>query len=377
MALNEQELGLLRSVLNAWPDDSTRINLHRVLNREAKVASPPVKVLDHGYIKIIDSMGTDETIVEAARLSTGRGFVSWDPYVRCKSCDTPFFKNAKGDYNIVPGYEDSSPSTCYHGAGPVDVIDFPRGDIGVLDYLYSHQHKTPFEMCELVIEVQAPILVFREWHRHRTQQFNEFSARYAVMPDLHYVPAIERIQKQSKHNKQGSSESMDPGYAEQVTIDLTQQQKLVYSSYNNMLEHGVAREVARINTPVSRYSKMRAKGNLRNWFGFLMLRCDETAQLEIRQFADVVAKIIKQLWPRPYGLFLEYDFLATQLSRTETRLMQTMIAKLLACADEEARGTISKIMGEVQTELKIDSKKFSAFKTKLTDSREDRYQHLL
>lgn len=217
-----------------------------------------IKVLDHGYVKYIDSMGSDESIVEAARMSTGKGFESWEK------------------------------------------------DLTLLDFLWRHKHTSPFEMCELAIEVQAPIMVFREWHRHRTQSYNEFSARYSVMPNEHYIPEPSRIQKQSTANKQGSM-GVVLDEASDIVGDLAAEQQQIYHNYEMMLEEGVAKEVARLNTPVSRYSKMRAKTDLLNWLRFLGLRMRPNAQYEIRKYAEAVAEIIKSLFPRTWNLFENYD----------------------------------------------------------------------
>lgn len=234
-------------------------------------------VLDNGYVKYIDSMGSDENIIEAARMSTGRGFEGWEK------------------------------------------------DFSLLDFLWSHKHATPFEMCELAIEVQAPIMVFREWHRHRTQSYNEFSARYSKMPDLHYLPKPERIQKQSSTNKQGSDGQVAKVIVDEIIHDLGMQQSEVYESYDRWIGAGVAKEVARLNTPVSRYSKMRAKTDLRNWLAFCNLRMRPNAQWEIRQYAETVGRIIKDLWPRTWKLFEEYDLYAVQFSRTEILLLQKLL----------------------------------------------------
>jgi thymidylate synthase (FAD) len=192
-----------------------------------------------------------------------------------------------------------------------------RGDAGLLEYLYSNKHMTPFECGgELMIEVQAPIMVFREWHRHRTFAFNEFSARYSKMLNLHYVPDTSRIQKQSSINKQGSElQAME--FADDIRGELEDEQQQIYSRYDRIVEQGVAREVARLNTPVSRYSKMRAKTDLRNWLAFLQLRMASNAQWEIRQYANAVAEIVKSIYPRTYALFEEHTLHGVSLSRSE------------------------------------------------------------
>lgn len=276
-----------------------------------------INVLDHGYVQTVGTMGTDETIIEAARMSTGRGFVSWDPYWRCKrsDCETVWGPDSKEVLEL---------GCCRCGS---ELQHFPRGDLGLLERLWSSGHATPFEMCELAIEVKAPIMVFREWHRHRTQSYSEFSARYAVMPDEHYVPDPSRIQAQSATNKQGSGEALQGENASYIVSCLQDEQAMIYAHYEDLVGKGVAREVARINTPISRYSKMRAKANLRNWLGFLALRLHPTAQWEIRQYAQVVASIVKERWPRTWSLFEEHTLNAVKLSSSEVKLLADSMRK--------------------------------------------------
>lgn len=280
-----------------------------------------ISVLDHGYVRLVDWMGSDEAIVEAARMSTGRGFVSWESYGRCKGCNqtAPLVRT-----------EFQHDAECIKRGGGFET--FPRGDLGLLDTMYRNHHATPFEFGELHVEVQAPIMVYREWHRHRTQSYSEFSARYSQMPDLHYVPAPERIQKQNATNRQGSGEAFDAEYAGRVVNEIGAEQREVYARYEALIEDGVAKEVARVNTPVSRYSKMRAKTDLRNWLAFLLLRTAPAAQWEIRQYALAVAEIVRALWPRTYALFEEYDLRGVHLSRTEARRLAEFFA---------AQGTVS------------------------------------
>jgi thymidylate synthase (FAD) len=234
-------------------------------------------VLDNGYVLFVDSMGTEESIIEAARQSTSGGFVSWEPY---------------------EGH--------------------PKGDAGLLSYLYREGHSTPFEMCELLIEVQAPILVVREWMRHRTLSYNEMSARYVQMPNLHYVPPVERMVEQGRHNKQGSDDKRLPDVVcEDLRSLFEHEQQGIYSNYEAALATGLTREVARVNTPVSRYTRMRVKGNLRNWLNFLRQRMAPNAQQEIRAYAEVIGGIVKERWPRTWDLFEEWDLYGKKLSRTE------------------------------------------------------------
>lgn len=316
-----------------------------------------VNILDHGYVKFIGSMGTDETVIDAARMSVGRGFIDWDSVKECKRCRLRF-----PGHQTVIGYQ------CNNGTEEHDWKKL-AGDVSLLEFLYMNRHMTPFEMGELCIEVKAPIFVFREWHRHRTQSYNEFSARYETMPNEHYIPETGRIQKQSALNKQGSGASFESTDADIIRDMLDCEQALVYQNYEKFLEKGVAKEVARINTPVSRYSKMRAKTDVRNWLSFLTLRCENSAQWEIRQFANVVAGIIKSIWPRTYELFLEHDFFAVRFSRKEMRELRDFFA----CTAED----IVSGFGDADTVKRLGGeKKLKLFLDKLTKDKEAEYPDL-
>ncbi len=250
------------------------------------------KVLDHGYVQLIETWGSDERIVEAARMSTGKGFMGWDPGP-CPVC-TSERKN-------IP---DPECEAC-GGKGQV------AGDQKLLAYLFNArpQHATPFEMAGMVIEVMAPIFIFREWHRHRTQSYNEMSGRYVPLPNLNYIPTISRLMLNSKTNKQagtiaGADELTEEGAAAEQ-LDLYDDYKRIEESYQRALKRGVPKELARIRLPVGRYSRMRASTNLRNWLAFLTLRCDSKAMWEIQQYANVVADLVRENFDRTYDLFVK------------------------------------------------------------------------
>ena len=219
------------------------------------------EVLDHGYVTLKDVWGSDERIIEGARMSSGKGFLGWG---------TP---------------------------------EKP-GDEKLLRYLWENKHTSPFEQAGFSIEVQAPIMVFREWHRHRTQSYNEMSARYIQMPNLHYLPDAACVKAQSKKNKQGTGEQeLSPEIVAEFLKRTKEEQELIYTNYQWAIDNGIAREIARIDTPVSRYSRMVASANLLNWLKFLKLRLPEAAQWEIRQYANAVAQIVADKFPRTWELF--------------------------------------------------------------------------
>ncbi len=229
--------------------------------------NPEIKVLDHGYVRLIETWGRGDAdlpeagIIEAARQSTQGSFRGWEQ-----------------DEKLLATLFNSKP-----------------------------QHSTPFEFAGMVIEVQAPIFVFREWHRHRTQSYNEMSARYAPLPDLNYVPTVERLMLNGGANKQAQavkgSAVLTEDIAQSFIKSLIKHYQECQSSYDSALLFGIPKEAARILLPVGRYSKMRASTNLRNWLAFLTLRNDPKAQWEIQQYAKVVADIISIQFPHTYQLY--------------------------------------------------------------------------
>lgn len=231
-----------------------------------------IKCLDHGYVRFVESWGKGDAgvseagIIEAARQSTQGSFRGWEQ------------------------------------------------DQRLLEFLFTSKppHAGPFEFAGMVIEVQAPIFVFREWHRHRTQSYNEMSARYAPLPDLNYIPTVERVMMGGTHitsNKQAGTvkgaETINPTTAASWLHSLEEFYAMAESLYQEGLRSGVPKEVARACMPVGRYSRMRAQANLRNWIAFLTLRMDPAAQWEIRQFANAVGEIIAQQFPRTWDLYLK------------------------------------------------------------------------
>lgn len=181
----------------------------------------------------------------------------------------------------------------------------------MLKYLFTSRpaHSTPFEFAGMTIEVQAPIFVFREWHRHRTQSYNEMSARYSPLPDFNYVPELKRLFASDPKNKQAQPVAGAAELTEERAVAWIDALKRLYrlsqEIYELGLEGGVPKEIARLALTVGRYSKMRATANLRNWLAFLTLRTDPKAQHEIRAFANAVATIVSCRFPRTYNLFCE------------------------------------------------------------------------
>lgn len=228
-----------------------------------------IDVLDHGYVKFIEDWGHGTTefaeagIIEAARQSTQGSFRGWDQ------------------------------------------------DQKLLAYLFDNkpQHATPFEFAGMVIEVQAPIFVFREWHRHRTQSYNEMSARYTPLPDLNYTPTVARCTTvPATTNKQAmglNGRSVTEEEATKWLGDLALLYRQLQNHYQLGLDIGIPKELARCSMSVARYSRMRCSANLRNWLAFLTLRMDRNAQWEIRQFAQAINLIVMAKFPQTWALFIE------------------------------------------------------------------------
>lgn len=254
-------------------------------------------VLDHGYVELVETYGSDEKIIEAARMSTQKGFLGWEPDETCTHC-------GGARRHLSHDYFSCSPPSRSH-----NYVKHP-GDAKLLRFMWENAHATPFEFAGAVIEVQAPIFVFREWHRHRTQSFSEASARYSPLPDVNYVPTLERIMiNVGGTNRQAGTvagaEPLTEVYAEEFQYYLVNHYAEMQKMYEWALKRGVPKELARIHLPVGRYSRMRASANLRNWLQFLTLRQAPNAQYEIRVYADALHDILAEKFPRTLALFDE------------------------------------------------------------------------
>lgn len=243
-----------------------------------KILYKLIPVLDHGFIRVIDYMGNDSSIVQAARVS--------------------------------------------YGAGTKKVQE----DRGLINYLMRHGHTTPFEMCEIKLHVKLPIFVMRHWVRHRTANINEYSARYSVLSNEFYIPALQDIARQSDTNKQGRSEvSMDTG-AQEVLDTLADFSESAYAKYFHMLEDlGLAREIARTILPINVYTEMYWKIDLHNLLHFLKLRADSHAQYEIRCYANKILDIVRAWVPFTYEAFVNYRQKSVSVSQKCIELNKRML----------------------------------------------------
>jgi thymidylate synthase (FAD) len=249
------------------------------------------RCLDKGFVRLIDVMGDDAAIVQAARVS--------------------------------------------YGSGTKKVHE----DRGLIRYLMRHLHTTPFEMVEFKFHVKLPIFVARQWIRHRTANVNEYSGRYSEMKDEFYVPDPDQVRAQSAMNKQGRADiAFDATAAESIRTSMQQTQDMLYGQYQELLSTDLAREIARINLPVSNYTEWYWKTDLHNLFHFLRLRIDAHAQYEIRVYGEAMAEIVKAAVPLAYEAFEDYILHARRFSRTELEVMRGMLSSLPSVEDLEARG---------------------------------------
>ena len=234
----------------------------------------PIRVLDHGFVRLVDYMGNDAAIVQAARVS--------------------------------------------YGAGTKKVSE----DKALIRYLLRNRHTSPFEMCEVKLHVKAPIFVARQWLRHRVSSTNELSARYSVLPEEMYLPDDTQISFQSADNKQGrSAADIAPALKARVRDLLLRGQREAYAGYQELLDAEIARELARITLPVSVYTEWYWKINLHNLFHFLELRVDPHAQFEIRLYGEAICLIVQRLAPVAYEAFVDYVRDAVRLSGVERDLV--------------------------------------------------------
>lgn len=214
-----------------------------------------------------------------------------------------------GKYPVpAGGGHGSCPASGNEGPDPFVPCEVKEvGDEKLLRYLYENKHSTPFEFAGLTIEVSAPIFVFREWHRHRTQSYNEMSARYVPLPDVNYLPTLERCLVVDGKNKQAGAAAGAKVLTHEDALLWLERLAELYAHAQDVYEFGIdigiPKELARLPVPVARYSRMRATTDLRNWLAFLTLRMAPNAQWEIRQFANAVGKLIEEAFPRTWELF--------------------------------------------------------------------------
>jgi thymidylate synthase (FAD) len=251
---------------------------HVVVPEAEALLDVELKVLDKGFVRLVDYLGGDQRIVQSARVSYGEGTKT------------------------------------------------VRQDRGLISYLMRHLHTSPFEQVILTFHTKMPIFIARQWVRHRTARLNEISGRYSVMKDEFYVPDPEVIRRQSKTNRQGRDEEELPiELCRRVVELITKDQSTAYADYEAMLNDDIARELARINLPLSLYTEWYWQIDLHNLFHFIRLRADAHAQWEIQQYAFALAKCAKAVAPMAYEAFEEHILYSQRFSRSELDALRAML----------------------------------------------------
>ena len=277
-------------------------------NRTKRVTSPELEkilydaipALDHGFVRVIDYMGDDSSIVQAARVSYGKG---------TKQVST---------------------------------------DKGLIKYLMRHWHSTPFEMCEIKYHVKLPIFIARQWIRHRTANVNEYSARYSILDKEFYLPKFENLATQSTSNRQGRGKVLEGEQAKKVLNLLKNDAERTYDNYEKMLNErydgsviddnsvGLARELARMNLTLNTYTQWYWKTDLLNLMNFLRLRADHHAQYEIRVYADIMLDTLKKWVPITYDAFLDYRVGGSEISSKGKLVIQKLLANQEISIDDSS-----------------------------------------
>ena len=254
-----------------------------------KILYEAIPILDHGFIRVIDYMGDDSSIVQAARVSYGKG---------TKKVST---------------------------------------DEGLIRYLLRHWHSTPFEMCEIKYHVKLPIFIARQWIRHRTANVNEYSARYSILDKEFYIPTEDKLAAQSKSNRQGRGDILTGDQAQEVLNILKDDSTRTYQNYEKMLNErydgsvidenkdGLARELARMNLTLNSYTQWYWKTDLLNLMNFLFLRADIHAQYEIRVYAEAMIETLKKWVPITHSAFLDYRVGAAHVSSKGLQVIKSLL----------------------------------------------------
>ena len=314
---------LTKEQLQEIEDQQTQRNVtKRVTVPELeKILYEAIPLLDHGLIRVIDYMGDDSSIVQAARVSYGKG---------TKKVST---------------------------------------DEGLIRYLMRHRHSTPFEMCEIKYHIKLPIFIARQWIRHRTANVNEYSARYSILDKEFYVPTKEQLATQSANNRQGRGDVLSDSQANEVLKILKDDATRTYSNYERMLNErfdgtvidekkdGLARELARMNLTLNTYTQWYWKTDLLNLLNFLFLRSDDHAQYEIRVYADKMLETVKKWVPITYEAFMDYRVGAAEISSKGIKVIKDLISGKKISIEQS--GLSKREWNELMEVLKLEDKKIN------------------
>jgi len=314
---------LTKEQLQEIEDQQTQRNVtKRVTVPELeKILYEAIPLLDHGLIRVVDYMGDDSSIVQAARVSYGKG---------TKKVST---------------------------------------DEGLIRYLMRHRHSTPFEMCEIKYHIKLPIFIARQWIRHRTANVNEYSARYSILDKEFYIPTKEQLATQSSSNRQGRGNVLGGSQANEVLKILKDDATRTYSNYEIMLNErfdgtvidekkdGLARELARMNLTLNTYTQWYWKTDLLNLLNFLFLRSDDHAQYEIRVYADKMLETVKKWVPITYEAFMDYRVGAAEISSKGIKVIKDLISGKKISIEQS--GLSKREWNELMEVLKLEDKKIN------------------
>jgi thymidylate synthase (FAD) len=314
MKLTEQQIKEIKD------QQSQKNETKRVTVRELEdILYEAFPVLDHGFVRVVDYMGDDSSIVQSARVSYGKG---------TKQVST---------------------------------------DEGLIRYLMRHWHSTPFEMCEIKYHVKLPIFIARQWIRHRTANVNEYSARYSILDKEFYLPKAENLAAQSKSNRQGRGEILEGEKAKKVLNLLKNDAERTYQNYETMLNEkydgstidknsvGLARELARMNLTLNTYTQWYWKTDLLNLMNFLRLRADKHAQYEIRAYADIMLSTLEKWVPITYSAFIDYRVGGVELSSKGKIVIQKIINNQNISI--ESSGLSKREWNELMDTMELDDRK--------------------
>lgn len=250
---------------------------HCIVPEAEEILDREFKVLDKGFVRMVDYYGSDQRIVQAARVSYGEGTKTVSQ------------------------------------------------DAALIDYLLRHQHTSPFEQVVFTFHLKMPVFVARQWVRHRTGRMNEVSGRYSIMKDEFYVPELPCISRQSADNKQGRGEAFQDSEAQQFRQEFIEGQENSYKTYTAMVEKGLAREIARINLPLALYTEFYWQMDLHNLFHFLKLRLESHAQYEIRMYAEQILEVIRTVCPMAVNSFLNTMHKAVSFTGEEMEALREIL----------------------------------------------------
>ncbi|MEH0831590.1 FAD-dependent thymidylate synthase [Anaplasma bovis] len=270
--------------------EATRVTKRVVVPELEEILYKEHKVLDHGFVRVVDYMGADSAIVQAARVSYGKGTKKLSQ------------------------------------------------DAALIGYLMRHAHTSPFEMCEIKFHIKLPIFVARQWVRHRTANINECSARYSVLENEFYIPEESQVREQATDNAQGRGEPLGASTVQRILTLFNDNAAKMYNDYEEMLNHGLARELARMNLTLNCYTHWYWKIDLHNLLKFITLRSAKGAQYELRAYVEKISEIVSAWVPISYKAFVDYCLESKTLSKNAIEVVRAMLSGKNVCREDTEIG---------------------------------------